>query len=343
MQDIIKTNNLTKNANLIFMVKKFLFAVILITLLISPSLYVTAASAYEDKTFIKWVDFNASEEMLKKVYSLDLKYHNTDVDFKFIEVMAYLATKNGNNFSSSQDNKNLNALIKRLENKETVSQIYGDNKYYKYYLECFEAVFSKLIGNYTLEGSSEVQYGMTAYFPMAKGYWNTHYDDFGSDRSFGYRRPHLGHDIMGSIGTPIIAVEGGVVTELGWNRYGGWRIGIRSFDTKRYYYYAHLRKNRPYAQGLKKGGVIEAGQVIGYLGITGYSDKENVNMKTGNPHLHFGLQLIFDESQIDGNGEIWIDLYNITKFLYMNQASVEKNEETKEFKSTNLRRLISFN
>ncbi len=47
---------------------------------------------------------------------------------------------------------------------------------------------------------------------------------------------------MGSIGTPIIAVESGTIEALGWNQYGGWRIGIRSFDKKRYYYYAHLRK-----------------------------------------------------------------------------------------------------
>ena len=36
-------------------------------------------------------------------------------------------------------------------------------------------------------------------------------------------------------------------------------------------------------------------------------------MKT-KPHLHIGLQLIFDESQVDGNGEIWIDLYSLTRF-----------------------------
>ena len=44
---------------------------------------------------------------------------------------------------------------------------------------------------------------------------------------------------MGSIGTPIIAVESGTIEHLGWNQYGGWRIGIRSNDKKRYYYYAH--------------------------------------------------------------------------------------------------------
>ena len=328
------------------MLKKVLLAVFALFLL-TPAFSATA-SAYEENTFeksafIKWVDFNVSAEMLKRVYNLDVKYHNTDVDFNFCEVLAYLATKNGNNFSSSQDNKNLNVLIKRLENKETISAIYSDNKYYKYYLECFEAVFQNFIGEYSVENNDNIQYGygLTAYFPIAKGFWHSHYDDFGNARSFGYKRPHLGHDLIGSIGTPIIAIEGGIVTELGWNRYGVWRIGIRSHDTKRYYYYAHLRKNRPYAESLKLNDVIEAGQVIGYLGQTGYSSTENVNMKTGNPHLHLGLQLIFDESQIDGNAEIWIDLFNITKLLYLNQASVEKNIETKEYKSVNIKKLVN--
>lgn len=118
---------------------------------------------------------------------------------------------------------------------------------------------------------------------------------------------------MGSVGTPVVAVEGGEVVECGWNRYGGWRVGIRSADKKRYYYYAHLRKDKPFFDGIEKGVTVQAGQPIGYLGVTGYSTKENVNMKT-KPHLHIGLQLIFDESQVDGNGEIWIDLYSLTRF-----------------------------
>ena len=42
--------------------------------------------------------------------------------------------------------------------------------------------------------------------------------------------------------------------------------------------------------------MVQAGDVIGYLGRTGYSRKENAN-NIRTPHLHFGLQLIFDESQ----------------------------------------------
>ena len=49
-------------------------------------------------------------------------------------------------------------------------------------------------------------------------------------RSYGFKRQHLGHDMMGQVGTPVIAVESGYVEAIGWNQYGGWRLGIRSFD-----------------------------------------------------------------------------------------------------------------
>ena len=167
--------------------------------------------------------------------------------------------------------------------------------------------------------------------PIAKNYSFSHYDDFGASRSYGFKRTHLGNDLMGSIGTPIIAVESGTVEHLGWNQYGGWRVGIRSLDGKRYYYYAHLRKNHPYAAGLTEGSKVTAGDVIGYLGMTGYSTKENVN-NINVPHLHFGLQLIFDESQVDGNNEIWIDVYNIIEFLMQNRSAVfMNNSDTKDF------------
>ena len=135
---------------------------------------------------------------------------------------------------------------------------------------------------------------------------------------------------MGSIGTPIMAVESGIVEVMGWNMYGGWRIGIRSFDQKRYYYYAHLRKDRPFHSDLYEGKIVKAGDVIGYLGMTGYSTRENVNNIT-TPHLHFGMQIIFDESQKEGINEIWIDVYNIVNLLQKNRSAVIKDEETRDY------------
>ena len=150
-------------------------------------------------------------------------------------------------------------------------------------------------------------------------------------RSYGYRREHLGHDMMGQVGTPVVCVESGYVEALGWNQYGGWRIGIRSFDKKRYYYYAHLRQGFPYQPELKEGSVVLAGDVIGYMGHTGYSTKEDVN-NIDQTHLHVGMQLIFDESQKDSDNEIWIDCYQIIGFLYRNQSETARNDETKEWR-----------
>ena len=184
-----------------------------------------------------------------------------------------------------------------------------------------------------IDENYEKRYGLKGYFPLARGFDYTHYDDFGVGRSYGYQRKHLGHDMMGLVGTPIMAVESGVVTALGWNQYGGWRIGITSFDGKRYYYYAHLRQNYPYAEGLEEGSVVTAGDVIGYMGHTGYSAKENVN-NIKIVHLHWGLQLIFDESQKEGNNEIWIDVYPLTRFLAKHTQAAVKVEGTKEWVRT---------
>ena len=40
------------------------------------------------------------------------------------------------------------------------------------------------------------------------------FDDFGASRSYGFKRKHLGHDMMGQVGTPVIAVESGYVEAL---------------------------------------------------------------------------------------------------------------------------------
>lgn len=293
----------------------------------------------ENEDYIKWIDFKITSDALIKTAKLDIDSHNSDSDVKYnwIELLAYLACKNGGNFKNFNQN-DLTSLLEQIKNGKKIEEITKNMKYYNYYYESYSAVLGGFIGNYSVEvedesGSTSFQskYGIKAFSPIAKNYSFSHYDDFGASRSYGFKRTHLGNDLMGSIGTPIIAVESGTIEHLGWNQYGGWRIGIRSFDGKRYYYYAHLRKDHPYAAGLIEGGKVTAGDVIGYLGMTGYSIKENVN-NINIPHLHFGMQLIFDESQVDGNNEIWIDVYNIIEFLKQNSSAIfMNNSETKDF------------
>lgn len=290
-----------------------------------------------ENDYIKWVDFTVSYEALCSAYDWDVKTHGTEHEICWVELLAYTAAKTGGTFDKSALKIMEKAAKALSEGEKTLEELTKDLKYYSYYREAYDAAIGGLVGEYEEEcedGSYETRYGLKGYFPLARGFDYTHYDDFGVSRSYGYQRQHLGHDMMGLTGTPIMAVESGIVEALGWNQYGGWRVGIRSFDGKRYYYYAHLRQNYPYAEGLAEGSIVTAGDVIGYMGHTGYSTTENVN-NIEVTHLHWGLQLIFDESQKEGNNEIWIDIYPLTRFLAKHTQAAAKVGDTREWKRTN--------
>ncbi len=289
-----------------------------------------------EEDYIKWVDFTVSYEALCSAYEWDVKTHGTEHEVHWVELLAYTAAKTGGSFDKSALKTMEKAAQALSEGEKTLEELTEKLQYYPYYLDAYEAAIGGLVGEYEEDsgnGHYESKYGLKGYFPLARGFDYTHYDDFGVSRSYGYKRRHLGHDMMGLVGTPIMCIESGTVEALGWNQYGGWRIGIRSFDGKRYYYYAHLRQNYPYAEGLEEGSVVTAGDVIGYMGHTGYSTKENVN-NIEITHLHWGLQLIFDESQKEGNNEIWIDIYPLTRFLAKHTQAAVKVEGTKEWVRT---------
>ena len=300
----------------------------------------------QEQDYIKWVDFDVTCEAMGKAYQYDLDTYTKEIHLDWVDLLAYLGAKYGGDFSKYKEKDMVKIAEALLSGEKTVEQLEEEMQYFSYYQEAYDAVLGGMVGEYEMEcpvneknlemageeTSTEWKkvYGLKAYHPIASGFPYSDYDDFGASRSYGYKRQHLGHDMMGQVGTPIIAVESGYVAELGWNQYGGWRVGINSFDGKRYYYYAHLRKDRPYAEGLEKGDIVQAGDVIGYLGRTGYSTEENVN-NIDEYHLHFGLQLIFDESQRNGTNQIWVSGYELVNFLYKHRSTVQRNDETKEW------------
>ena len=274
---------------------------------------------------IKWVDFAVPYESLRYAMYVDIETANQEKHIGWIDVLSLAACRTGGKCGISSVKK----AVKDLQGDQSPEELLGDlNKYYAYYHEAYEAVLGGLLGNFSIEVNGEWKpvYGLKAFSPIAAGYGYSHCSDFGNSRSFGFKRKHLGNDLMGGLGTPIVAVEGGVVEALGWNRYGGWRIGIRSFDSKRYYYYAHLQKDTPFAKNLAEGDIVQPGDIIGFMGRTGYSDKENTN-NIETVHLHFGMQLIFDESQKECNSEIWIDVYPIVRLLSEHRSSVRKSDD----------------
>lgn len=291
-----------------------------------------------EKDYIKYVEFNVTYPALESALKIDIDSQSEDVKINWVDLLSYLGAKYGGDFKKYKVS-DLNAVAEKLKNGENLSDLTKDMQYYDYYREAYGAVLDGFVGEYTEKTqdndgkvTEEKKYGLKVYSPIAATFPYSHYDDFGASRTYGYKRNHLGHDMMAAVGTPVIAVESGTVEVMGWNQYGGWRIGIRSADKKRYYYYAHLRQNRPYHCDIYEGKTVNAGDVIGYVGRTGYSTTENTN-NIDTSHLHFGLELIFDESQKECDNEIWINLYPISQLLEKHKSEVYRVAETKEFYS----------
>lgn len=121
----------------------------------------------------------------------------------------------------------------------------------------------------------------------------TYEDSFGADRkengdyNKNVSRIHEGLDIMYTKNksgvVPVLSMTDGTIEQMGWLTLGGYRIGVRSKHDI-YYYYAHLDR---YQEGRHVGDQIKAGEILGFMGDTGYG-KEGTKGKFP-VHLHFGI------------------------------------------------------
>ncbi len=290
----------------------------------------------QEKLVINRLDFNASLAAMKKALALDIQSHSEKkaIPMNWVELLAYVAAKNGNDFSK-YENAQLDELAAQLQSGKKMRSLTSGQKDYAYYLEAYSAVLGNFVGDYEIQIPDSngdpgwvKRYGLKAFSPIAGDYSYADGDDFGVARMFGDQHWHQGHDMFSEAGTPLIAVESGTVEELGWTRYFGWMLKIRSLDRKRIYTYAHLRKKRPYQTSIIKGAAVEAGDVIGYLGNTGYTTLDNTG-GLEKDHLHFSLQVVFDEeTQPDG---VWIDTFALTRLLNQNRSAAIRNDPSQEF------------
>ena len=85
----------------------------------------------------------------------------------------------------------------KIKNGETVENLTKDMKYFNYYSQAYGAALSGIVGDYEKETSkgTEKDYGLCWFSPIAKSFPYSCYDDFGAVRTYGYTRPHLGHDL----------------------------------------------------------------------------------------------------------------------------------------------------
>ncbi len=165
------------------------------------------------------------------------------------------------NYGTDHDNIKL-ALWDYYQRDKTVSIIIGKAKIYKHF------------GHLNLESHA---------FPVPIRSNHSYKNTWGDARGWGGRRTHEGTDIFASYGVPVRATSYGIVEMKGWNKYGGWRVGIRDINNN-YHYFAHLNG---FSKDLHIGQVVEPGQLIGSVGSSGYGPPGTSGKFP--PHLHYGM------------------------------------------------------
>ena len=197
-----------------------------------------------------------------------------------------------------------------LEGAEKLSPSFFQEKR-KGLLRYKELPFRKLCNAYRLILSD------LKYFPIPENEAGegavSYVNSWGVPRTYGGDRTHEGTDIMAVEKErdyyPVVSVSDGMVEKKGWLELGGYRLGVRT-ESGLYVYYAHLSG---YAEDIEEGTKVKAGQLLGFMGDTGYSKVEGT---TGNfaVHLHFGLYMKTDHYE-----EISMNPYYVLKYLEKNK------------------------
>lgn len=145
------------------------------------------------------------------------------------------------------------------------------------------------------------------YFPVPESPKHPQYqvsfvDSWMGERTYGGKRGHEGCDLMASKDIPglypVVSMTDGVVSARGWLEKGGYRIGITA-PSGAYFYYAHLDSYGSY----QEGDEVKAGDIIGFMGNTGYGPEGTKGMFA--THLHLGIYLYPDGEETSYN-PYWI-------------------------------------
>lgn len=126
------------------------------------------------------------------------------------------------------------------------------------------------------------------YFPVQAG--KVFYENsWMAPRGNRGERNHEGCDLFGEADCPgyypVISMTDGTVEQVGWLPLGGYRIGVRS-PGGGYFYYAHLDS---YEREFRPGDAVRAGQILGFMGNTGYGPEGTRGQFS--THLHLGIYI----------------------------------------------------
>jgi murein DD-endopeptidase MepM/ murein hydrolase activator NlpD len=153
-------------------------------------------------------------------------------------------------------------------------------------------------------------------FPLPVSSDYSYRNTWGAKRGWGGLRIHEGTDIFANYGVTVRSTCHGIIEIMGWNAFGGWRIGIRDLNNV-YHYYAHLSG---FNKQIKKGDIVKPGQTIGWVGSSGYG-KPGTSGKFP-PHLHYGLYR-----------DTGLTEWSFDPYSYLNKWEREENLRLREKKT----------
>lgn len=222
-----------------------------------------------------------SSDVIKNIKNLSDKY-----EMDFSELFTYYALEN--DFFENKTENDSKIEQNFIMNYDKIKSKYNSEDIKGYY-EIIKSIYDDI-----------------KMFPISEEYKKEYIygDSWGFERTYGGKRIHKGCDIMdkenirGRI--PILSMTNGKISNIGWNEQGGYRVGITS-KSGNYYYYAHLDS---YEKDMKEGKTVKAGDILGYMGDSGYSKEEGTK---GNFPVHLHVGICPDTSLTEE--ELWINPY----------------------------------
>lgn len=265
--------------NYIFFIGLFIFIYFLINRFNDEKIYIPIENISA---------FQISSKDMINLLNLSFEY-----ELNFSEVLTLYSLEN--NFFEEKNYENENIEQSFLINYNDIKKKYIKRDFEKYY-NLINGIVTE-IKSFPIPNSESDKY--------------TYNDSWGAERTYGGKREHKGTDIIdrenieGNI--PIISMTDGKIENIGWNEKGGYRVGVRSKNGN-YYYYAHLNS---FSEDIYIGMNIKSGQLLGYMGNTGYSKIEGTKGKF-EVHLHMGIEITAPYISKDS---FWINPYPFLNYI----------------------------
>lgn len=276
--------------------------------------------------------FNVPLDAMEQVLDVVVKKQNRGLkEMNFVNLISLLAAKYGGHWGDYHKS-DLDVLVSEFKRGATEKELASPyDKTYRAFKSFYEAVFNEAIGPFKISKYVdkknipvfEEKFGLKSYFPIAYDFDSTFLDDYEKENKHLSSVHHLGIDLNAKLNTPVVAVESGIVKECGKTRDFGWQVSIQSLDGNRTYYYANCSKEQPFASEISPNAVVEAGQVVAYVGATSCCRQKVIRAQNW-PHLHFGMSVTLKNGS--KQTEVFINPHNFLQFLQHHQSVVVRSK-----------------